>query len=118
MLECKFCSKSFPSKSKLEAHTKRKTLCNKPKESYNCELCKANFNHKSHLDIHEKSKKHITNYSNYNIHIDDKEIKFSSNELKLKEENELLKQEIIDLKTIENQNINTFEEPVLTPLFI
>jgi hypothetical protein len=98
MFTCILCNKYFSSKFNLERHKSNKTPCNISKESYNCDICKSNFGHKSHFDIHNKTKKHINNYNKY------KKVKISLDEIKLKEEIELLKNKNKLLENVANEN--------------
>ncbi len=105
MVRCLVCDKIFPSESQLERHKNRKTPCDTIKGKHECKLCKILFGHKSRLDTHNQSKKHIININADNLsQIIKKEDKLSMNELKLKEEIELLKNKNEELENTIKEN--------------
>jgi hypothetical protein len=129
MFNCDLCDKTFICKSKLNEHKNRKNPCNKVKESNKCDLCSIEFPCLAKLERHNKTKRHINIVNQY---INDNRVtdiktenieteNINQNELKLREEIELLKKdkeilentiknnEIIKYKTKE-ENINNIED--------
>ncbi len=116
MFNCDLCNKFFKFRSFLESHKSRKNSCNKTKDSNECKLCNIEFPCLAKLKKHEISKRHI---NKYNIFIKEQKNIILSNELKLKNENNLLKKEISKYKNnVVEDNINIENNKlILKPLF-
>jgi len=117
MHECKLCSKSFPSKSKLLAHTNRKNPCNAIKKSTECKLCNIIFPCFIKLEIHNKTKKHLYNLNNmtndFNMNEPNNNTPSAEDELKqrLQQEYEDKLKTLLELKEAEyKQNITKLQQ--------
>jgi hypothetical protein len=101
MYICNLCNKVFPSPSKLNKHNTRKTSCDKPKEELKCQYCNVSFTRPAEKLRHEKTNKHINNYNN-----NQQDNILDLEKIELNKEIYTLKQELINIKNINNQLYN------------